>query len=76
MIEFLILNIPIIGKLTDKELRGIKKYMNQMQVAPGEIVFKEGDKGDYVCFVVDGVLNAVREAETGESISLQSICPY
>lgn len=70
MIEFLILNIPILGKLTDKELRAIEKYMNLIEVAPGEIVFKEGDKGDYVCFVVDGVLDAVKQAETGESIAI------
>ena len=40
MIEFLILNIPILGKLTDKELRVIEKYMNLIEVAPGEIVLK------------------------------------
>ena len=68
MIEFLILNIPILGKLTDKELRAIEKYMNLIEVAPGEIVLKEGDKGDYVCFVLDGVLDVVKEPETGESI--------
>lgn len=40
VIEFLILNIPILGKLTDKELRAIEKYMNLIEVAPGEIVLK------------------------------------
>ena len=42
--EFLILNISILGKLTDKELRAIEKYMNQMEVAPGEIVSKRETK--------------------------------
>jgi CRP-like cAMP-binding protein len=71
--EFLILNIPILGKLADKELRAIEKYMNQMEVAPGEIVFKEGDKGDCVCFVVDGALDVVREPEAEESIVISTL---
>lgn len=33
------------------------------------IVFKEGDKGDCVCFLVDGV----KEAETGESIVIWTL---
>jgi CRP/FNR family cyclic AMP-dependent transcriptional regulator len=73
IINFLILNIPILAKLKDKELRTIQKYMNLVDVIPGEIVFKEGDKGDYVCFVVDGTLDVLKKTETGESITISEL---
>lgn len=67
IIQFLILNIPILARLKDEELRTIVKHMNLIEVIHGEIVFKEGDRGDYVCFVVDGTLDVVKKSETGES---------
>lgn len=73
IIQFLILNIPILGRLKDKELKIIIKYMNLIKVIPGEIVFKEGDTGDYVCFVVDGTLDVVKKSETGESIVISTL---
>ena len=45
IIEFLVLNIPILGRLKDNELKTIVKYMNLVEVIPGEIVFQEGDRG-------------------------------
>ena len=73
IIQFLILNIPILGRLKDKELKIIIKYMNVIKIIPGEIVFEEGDTGDYVCFVVDGTLDVVKKSETGESIVISTL---
>jgi len=73
IIEFLILNIPILARLKDKELRIIEKYMNLIEVIPEEIVFKEGDRGDYVCFVVDGWLDVLKKSEAGESIVMATL---
>jgi len=73
IINFLILNIPILAKLKDKELKTIQKYMNLVDVIPGEIIFKEGDRGDYVCFVVDGTLDVLKRSETGESIAISKL---
>ena len=73
IIEFLILNIPILAKLRDKELRIIETYMNFIEVIPGEIVFNEGDRGDYVCFVVDGSLDVLIRSEAGESIVMATL---
>lgn len=73
IIQFLILNIPILARLKDKELKIIIKYMNLIEVIPGETVFKERDTGDYVCFVVDGTLDVVKKSETGESIVISTL---
>jgi len=73
IIQFLILNIPILARLKDEELRTIVKHMNLIDVIPGETVFEEGDTGDYVCFVVDGTLDVVKKSETGEGIVISTL---
>ena len=73
IIEFLILKIPILGTLTDKELAVIEKYLNFIKLTPGEITFEEGDRGDYVCFVVEGSLDVVKKSETGEDIVISTL---
>ena len=73
IIEFLILNIPILGTLKDKELMVIEKYLNFIELTPGEIVFEEGDRGDYVCFVVEGSLDVLKKSETGDEILISTL---
>lgn len=73
IVEFLILNIPILGTLKDKELMVIEKYLNFIELTPGEIVFEEGDSGDFVCFVVEGSLDVVKTSETGEDIVISTL---
>lgn len=71
IIEFLILSIPILGRLKDNELKIIEKYMNLIEVMPGEIVFKEGDSGNYVCFIVDGWLVCSKKQRLESALSYQ-----
>ncbi len=73
IIEFLILNIPILGTLKDKELMVIESYLNFIELTPGEIVFQEGDPGDYVCFVVEGSLDVLKKSESGEDIVISTL---
>lgn len=73
VIEFLILNIPILGRLKDKELMVIEKHLSFVEVTPGEVVFQEGDRGDYVCFVVEGSLDVLKRSGTGEDIVISTL---
>lgn len=73
IIEFLILNIPILGTLQDKELMVIESYLNFIELTPGEIAFREGDPGDYVCFVVEGSLDVLKRSESGEDIVISTL---
>ena len=49
--------IPIFDTLTMEELQTIGKYMQFTKVEEGDVVFKEGDKGTYICFVAYGRLD-------------------
>jgi len=72
IIDFLI-NIPIFDRLNAKEFKIIEKYMDRIDVNPGKIVFKQGDRGNYVCFLADGTLDVVKESETGKSIVISTL---
>ena len=72
IIGFLIY-IPIFDKIIADELKLISKYMNVVEADPGEIIFKEGEKGDYVCFVVNGSLDVIKKSETGKDIVISTL---
>lgn len=72
IIDFLI-ELPLFDKLKTSELRVIVKRMNFIEIDKGEILFKEGDKGNYVCFIVDGTLGVMKESVTGESVVITAL---
>ena len=53
-------NVAIFAYLSPNELQVIEKYMFFNTINPGEFVFKEGEKGDYVCFVIHGMLEVIK----------------
>lgn len=73
IIDFLIHNIPIFDSLSEEEIKIIEKYLTFSEVFPGEIVIKEGDSGDHICFVVDGSLDVLKKSGTGESIAISTL---
>ncbi len=72
IIDFLI-DLPLFDKLQAQELKIIARYMNLIEMNKGEILFKEGDKGDYVCFVADGTLEVIKQSVTGERVVITKL---
>lgn len=58
-------NISLFDRLNGQELGVLAKYINVIDVNPGEYIFKEGDKGDYVCFVEKGSLDVMKRSSAG-----------
>jgi CRP/FNR family cyclic AMP-dependent transcriptional regulator len=52
--------ITIFADLDVDEMNTISEHMLVSRLEPGEIVFSEGDPGDEVCFVVDGILDVFK----------------
>ena len=69
----LLIEIPIFDKVHSSELKLITKFMNFMDFEPKEIVFKEGEKGDYVCFVADGAFRVIKKTESGRQVVIASL---
>lgn len=68
-----LINLPIFDTLDSDELRIATRYMNLMDVREGEIVFKEGDQGNYVCFVVNGLLEVIKGVDTGNQVVIATL---
>jgi CRP/FNR family cyclic AMP-dependent transcriptional regulator len=60
--------IPIFSGLNAQELLAIEKFMFFNKVEPGEYVFKEGEKGDYVCFVAAGALDVIKLNQNAQPV--------
>ena len=58
-------NIPLFDRLNGQELSVLAKYINIIELKPGEYVFREGDKGDYICFVEEGSLDVMKRSSGG-----------
>ena len=59
--------------LKGNELKVIADSMNIFDIAQGEILFKEGDKGDYIWFVVDGAMDIIKESPPQGSVVIASL---
>lgn len=69
----LLFNVPMFDTLQGDELRIVAKQMNFIDLGKGEILFKEGERGDYVCFVVEGSLDVLKATGGGEYVVLASL---
>ena len=70
----IIMDIPFFEMLKADQLTIVAKHMNYFEIDAGEILFKEGAKGDSVCFVVDGVLEVYKESSTpGHNVHIATI---
>jgi len=65
--------IPIFSGLSEQELQAIEKYMFFNKVEPGEFVFKEGEKGDYVCFVASGALDVIKFNQHAQPVVITTL---
>ncbi|MBI9076610.1 MAG: cyclic nucleotide-binding domain-containing protein [Desulfatibacillum sp.] len=65
--------IPLFDGLSSPDLRTVARHMHLLEVEEGELVFEEGEPGDYVCFVTSGSLNVIKESSTGERATLTTL---
>ncbi|MFZ7111704.1 MAG: cyclic nucleotide-binding domain-containing protein [Desulfatiglandales bacterium] len=69
----LLINVPMFDSLKADELKIVAKHMNFIDLTKNEILFKEGETGDYVCFVVEGSLDVLKAKGSGEYVVLASL---
>ena len=73
IINYLI-DFPLFDALKGNQLNIVADHMNYYEIDKDDILFKEGDKGDYICFVLDGVIDILKKSVTGDSIVI-SVLP-
>ena len=61
-----IAGIALFENLSAEDLAVVATHMHFLEAGEGELVFEEGEKGNYMCFVVDGELSVIKDAASGE----------
>ncbi len=61
-----ILSLPLFDVFKVDEIDILARHMNYTELTRGEYLFTEGDKGDYMCFVVRGLLDVLKKTSHGD----------
>ena len=65
-----LINLPIFSSFNVDELSILAKHMSFIHLQIGEHLFVEGDLGTFMGFVVNGILEVQKKAESGQNITL------
>jgi CRP-like cAMP-binding protein len=65
-----LISLPIFSSFNVEELSVLAKHMSYLHLERGEHLFLEGDVGTFMGFVVSGILEVQKRADTGENIAL------
>lgn len=71
----LVMYLPLFGGMTSDDLNTVAAYMNFFELEPGEILFREGDPGDSVCFVVQGGLDVYKSCGVSDESAVIATVP-
>jgi CRP-like cAMP-binding protein len=72
IIDFLI-DIPLFDELKSNELKVVARQMNHIELQRNDFLFKEGDKGSYMCFVVEGILDVIKQTASHSEVTISSL---
>ncbi len=72
ILDFLI-NIPLFDGLKAEDLKVVARQMGFIELEQNETLFNEGEKGTYVCFVVDGILDVIKQSFNGSEAIIASL---
>jgi len=61
------------NSLNTEELDLVANHIDIMELDPGDILFKEGDEGDCVYFVVEGELDVIKESVGGIELGVDKV---
>ncbi len=65
-----LIHLPVFTSFSLDELSILAKHMSFVHLELGEYLFMEGDKGDFMGFVVNGVLEVQKSTSSGDRVPL------
>lgn len=63
-----LVSLPIFDSFNVDELTVLSRHMSYVHLQRGEFLFVEGDRGTFMGFVVQGVLEVMKKSERGENV--------
>ena len=72
-----IMDVPFFAMLDNSELGVVARHMNYFEIKKGETLFKEGDPGDSICFVIKGELHVYKQSSIpGDQMHIATITKH
>ena len=65
--------VPLFDSFETNELSMISKHLNFLGIGKDALLFREGDEGDYVCFVLEGSLDVIKKTENNDTIKIATL---
>lgn len=72
LIDFL-LELPLFDSLQGEELTIVARHVLPFKLGKNTYLFKEGEKGDYICFVLKGNVNVYKTSSSGRSMQIATL---
>jgi CRP/FNR family cyclic AMP-dependent transcriptional regulator len=66
----MLIGIPLFQDFNEKDLAVLPRYLSLYYVPEGLTVFKEGDAGDFLGFVIDGRVEFTKSSSSGRSVTV------
>jgi len=68
------LGIPLFSRMNAEEVKLVARHMNVIELQPGEVLFEEADRGNFMCFIAHGSLDVIKQsANSGKEIVITSL---
>ena len=68
------MNVPFFERINSEEINVIAKHMAFQTIDEGDVLFKEDDKGNYICFIVSGSLEVyVKKKQSNKKTVLATL---
>lgn len=67
--------IPFFDELTPEEMKVLMDFMSLYELGEGDTLFREGQVGQYVAFLVEGRMAVLKKSITGAEILITTVGP-
>lgn len=65
--------IPFFDDLTEEEQEVLMNFMSLYELSEGDVLFREGQVGQYVAFVVEGTMEVLKKSITGTDVHITTV---
>jgi len=69
----LVSELAFFNDFDTQELNQVARHLSLRDIKKDEVVFTEGDKGNYMCFVADGSLNVIKDIDGKNDVVISRV---
>ena len=72
-LNMIIMEVPLFDELSPEEQTLIEPYLVCRRVKAGSTIYRQGEHGNSICFVVEGELDVIKEMDNGQKARVATL---